>query len=217
MRRARERYRVYGEEEFFAEEGRLSTAAERDLQPGLRVGGCRARGARRLAGLAVLIGAVAAVFVVGAIDALLPVGGSRRRAVLSRVARVGVSGPTAPTHSLGKAQLQRGRARQSRRSRRIRRSGRVTLLRAQLAAGPQPATRSASSGSSGALDGRTSVDQPGPRPNRDDAARDRRSPGESIASRPAEIVDRDEGRHIVVATANDAASLSPREEFGFER
>jgi hypothetical protein len=214
MRRARERYRVYGEEEFFAEEGRFSTAEERDLQDVPRVGGRRARGARRLAGLAVLIGAVASIFVVVAIDALPPVGGSRRRAVLSRVARAGASGPTAPTPSLGKAQLPRGRARQSRR---IRPSGRVTLLRAQLAAGPQLARRSASSGGSGALDGRASVDQHGPRPNWDDAARDRRSPGESVASRPSDVVDRDEGRRTAVATADDAASLSPRQEFGFER
>jgi hypothetical protein len=213
MRRARERYRVYSEEEFFAEEQRLSTVEERCLQAG-QVGGRRARGAHRLAGLAVLIGAVVAVFLVVAIDALPPAGGSRRRAASSRVARVGVSGPTVPASSLGEAQLPRGRARQSRR---IWRSGRVTPLRAQLAAGPQHATRSASSGASGAQDGRPSVDQRGPRINTDDAARDRPSPGESVASRSADLVDREEGRRTAVVTTSDGASLPPREEFGFER
>jgi hypothetical protein len=211
MRRARERYRVYSEEEFFAEERRLSTAEEHDLQAGLRVGGRRARGARRLAGLAVLIGAVAAASVVVAIDALRPVGGSRRRDASSRVARVGPPGTTSLAR--GKEQLPRALARQSRRNRR---PGQVRPLRAQLAAGPRVATRSASSGGAGAPDGRTSVDRRGPGPNPDDVARDRPSPGASAASRPADIVDREEGHRTAVATG-DVAALAPREEFGFER
>ncbi|HXP38580.1 MAG TPA: hypothetical protein VN817_12520, partial [Solirubrobacteraceae bacterium] len=92
--KTREPYSVYTEDEFFAEEGRFAVAGHRlgdECGPDTgnaakSIEGERAYGARRAAGVAMLIGAVGAVVVVLAIDVLPHAGGSRRRGALLRVA-----------------------------------------------------------------------------------------------------------------------------------
>jgi hypothetical protein len=126
--KTREPYRVYTEDEFFAGDDLvagdgLAAVDERGPDAGQEIGGNRARSARRVAGVAMLIGAAGAVVAVLAIDALPHAGGSRRRGALLRVAREATRGKSADARSLGRPRLPRALARRSRRG------GRVARLR----------------------------------------------------------------------------------------
>lgn len=117
-------YRVYTQDEFFAGDGLIRAGEpavddERGPDAARSIRRTRAHGARRAAGVALLIGAAGAVIVVIAIDALPHAGGSRRRSALLRVAREVTRGKSAASRSLSASRLPRALARQSRRSGRV--------------------------------------------------------------------------------------------------
>jgi hypothetical protein len=187
----REPYRVYTQDEFFAEDGLFAAGEsgvddERGPHAGKSrrsTGGRRAYGARRAAGVAMLIGAAAAVVVVLAIDAFPHAGGSRRRGALMRVAREVTRGPSADARSLGRPRLPRALARQSRRD------GRLAHLRHGRA-------KSANSNSQ--------VNRP--------------PLDERAVSQPAAVpADRDELARAEVARSSEVPTGPRSEEFGFER
>jgi hypothetical protein len=187
-----EPYRVYTEDEFFAEDGHFTVAGgSLGDEPGSSAGtaakstdGRRAYGARRAAGVAMLIGTVGAVVVVLAIDALPHAGGSRRRGALLRVAaREAAHGTSVPTRPLSSKRLQRGLARQPRRGGR---SARPARERVTSAGPPSQANR---------------------------------APQDEVAvSQPAEAsADRGEVAHAELAGSSEVPVRSRPEEFGFER
>jgi hypothetical protein len=188
---ARKPYRVYTQDQFFAEEG-LFAAGEpgvgggrdaHDGKSGESIGGGRVHRARRAAGAAMLIGAAGAVVIVLAIDALPHAGSSRRRGALLRVARVAAHGTGVPAQPLSRVRLPRALARQSRRGGRSARPARKRFI----FAGPN------------------SESKPAPR---DGVA----------ASRPAEVsADRGGGAHAELAASSQTPARSRPEEFGFER
>lgn len=183
-----EAYRVYSQDEFFAEDGFFAGGEpavehERGPRAGKSIGGRRAHGARRAAGVAMLIGAAGAVLVVLAVDALPHAGGSRRRVALLRVAREASRGRSVEARPLSGSPLPRALARQSRRG------GRLAHLRHR---------RAKSSSSNSQAD----------RPPRDEGA----------VSRPAAVpASRDELAHVEVARLSEAPTHLSSEEFGFER
>ncbi len=116
----RERYRVYSPNELFAEDGFFAggepaVVGERDPLSTDSLDRPRMRGARRAAGVAMLVGAAGAVVVVLALDAPRHAGGLRRRTALSRVAPGTARVTSASARSLSRPGLPRALARQSRR------------------------------------------------------------------------------------------------------
>jgi hypothetical protein len=145
---ARERYRVYTQDEFFAADesltaGERAAADECGLRSGRLIGRTRAHRVHRAAGLAMLTAAALAVSVVVAIDALPHAGSSRRRGALLRAAHE-VARAGAPARSLSRARLPHAFARQSRRGGRLPRRGRK---RARAAGSPAPSNRPSLDGS----------------------------------------------------------------------
>ena len=182
-----EPYRVYTEDEFFAEDELIAVAGGAggekcgpDAGKSVKsADGKRAYGARRAVGVAVLIGTVGAVVIL-AIDALPHAGGSRRRGALLRVAAHGTSVPTRPPSS---KRLQRGLARQPRRGARAARPARERVTSAghhsQASRAPQ-----------------------------DEVAASQ--PADASA-------DRGEVAHTELAVSSEVPVRSRPEEFGFER
>jgi len=120
----RERYRVYTQDEFFAGEDLvaadgLAVVDERVPNAGKGTVRRRAHGARRAAGVAMLIGATGAVVAVLAIDVLPQARSPRRRGALLRVAREAARGTGAPARPLSRTRFPRALARQSRRAGRL--------------------------------------------------------------------------------------------------
>jgi hypothetical protein len=171
MRRAaRERFRVYAEDEFFAAADAHNVV---DVTAGDRR---RVRVPGRLAGLAVLVGAVAAVAIVVAVDALPPAGGSRRRGTAMWMARVRRA-PGAGTPSLDKARhrrtarLPRALARQSHRTRGVGAPARTERRRIAAAARQLSAERSRSTAAeSGFAEQTTAADRHEPVSNPEQAS-----------------------------------------------
>jgi hypothetical protein len=184
----REPYRVFTQDEFFAEDGRFAASrlgidGERGPHAGKSVGRRRSAGARRVAGIAMLIGAAGAVVVVLAIDVLPHAGGSRRRGASLRVAREAAHGMSVPAQPLSRMRLPRALARQSRRGGRSARPARERVI----SAGPRSQAK-------------------------------RAPQGKAPARRPAEVsADRGEVAHEELAASNEVPVRSRPEEFGFER
>jgi hypothetical protein len=185
---ARGRYRVYTQDEFFAEDGLLAadepaSDKERGAPARRPIDLGRARRARRAAGFAMLIGAGGAVAAMIAIDSLPHAGSSRRRGTLSPAARDVARVTSTPARPLSRARLPRALARQSRRGGRAPHLGRE---RVKSAASQSPVNRPS-------LDERT-------------------------ASRPVPVpAGRDEVARVGPASPSDVPPRRSREEFGFER
>jgi hypothetical protein len=185
---ARGRYRVYTQDEFFADDGLLTadepaSAKERGAPAGRSIGLGRVRRARRAAGFAMLIGAGGAIAAMVAIDSLPHTGSSRRRSALLPVAREAARATSTPARAPSRTRLPRALARQSRRGARAPHLGRDR----------------AKSTASRSLVNRPSLD-------------------EHTASRPvAVLADRDEVARVGPASPPDVPPRPSREEFGFER
>ena len=186
--KAREPYRVYTQDEFFAEDALFVASepgidGERDRRLGTSIGRRRAAGARRAASVAMLIGAAGTVVVVLAIDAVPHAGGSRRRGASLRVVREAAHGTSVPARSLSRVRLPRALARQSRGGRRAGRPARARVISARAHSQIERAPR-----------------------------------GEVASSRPAEaLTDRGGVAPAELAASSDVQGRTRPEEFGFER
>jgi hypothetical protein len=185
--KAREPFRVYTQDEFFAEDAHFAMGGpgidgERARHAGKSISRRHAAGARRAAGVAMLIGVAGAVVVVLAIDALPHASGSRRRGASLRVGREVANSTSVPARPLSRVRLPRAVARQSRRGGRSVRPARERVMSARSHSQVERAPRD-----------------------------------EVAASRPAEVsADRGEVAHAELA-ASEVSGRSRPEEFGFER
>jgi hypothetical protein len=200
---SRERYRAYGEDEFFA-------AVADEHQPPLVASpsGIEAPGRHRIASVAVLVGVVGAVAGVVAIDVLSQRGSARRTAPL-RVARTGV-GPATP------AALRRSRLQPARASRAPSSAGRQRIALAPRARRPKPQHGRRNGGARARVDQVNATVAPmrlrgDSRHGHAVAAAD--APLDTTTSRPAD----EQGVRVTVASAADDVPRRPRVEFGFER
>jgi hypothetical protein len=192
--RTRERYRVYSQNELFAEDGFFAggepaAADERGPHDGESLGRTRARGARRAVGVAMLLGATGAVVAVLALDATRHAGGLHRRTALVRVAPETPRGSSASARSPSRSRLPRALARQSRR-------------------GGRQADRRQADPRRGRV-----------RPARSQAPPERSQRDAGAVGRPAVVrTGRDEVARAYADVAESEAPARPRsEEFGFER
>jgi hypothetical protein len=195
-RMKRERYRVYGEEEFFAGAG-----DEHEPPLELPPSAVEAPPRHRVAGIAVLLGVVGAVVAVIALDVLGQGGAARRKAAPQRMARAGVG--SAAANALRRVKV---------------RPTRVGQVRESAVRGRTPARRSPRRPGSRRRDNSAlaEVDRTKPAASMrlaDDGHATVARSATPTAPRPAE----NRAGRATVANSGDEVPRLPRVEFGFER